>query len=55
VVVCSRRNIGDADCIVYSKLSIDKSSGCKSSEEFENGVIKKKLPPTKVLLFPQIL
>ena len=41
VVVCCCRNIGAADCIVYSKLSINKSGGCQSSEESENGVIKK--------------
>ena len=41
VAVCFCRNISDADCIVYSKLSINKSSGCKPCEKFENRVIKK--------------
>jgi hypothetical protein len=50
VVVCFRRNISDADCIVYSKFSINKSSGCKSSEEFENGVIKKTATNLRAML-----
>src|SRR5450432_3301101 len=35
VVFCFSRNISDADCIVYSKLSINQSSNYKPGEEFE--------------------
>ena len=42
VVVCFCRNISDADCIVYSKLSINQSSDCKSGEVTAFGIMKSR-------------
>src|SRR5436190_13980341 len=39
VAVCISRNINNVDCIVHSKLSIDKGGTGKPGQELENRVI----------------
>jgi len=55
VGVCNGRLVIGCYCVDYSKLSGNKSSDCKSCEEFENGVKHHQTSPLGRLLRAYII